>query len=152
MKLKLLLCLALVLSGACYSVRANDAAIDTSTNFATVKIASPQSINSSEFFGSAIFREQSTCFSLQVPVGFRQNGKSMETNSPVVQVWLLRTDGTTIPQSDESSLVTIGSIGNYSTDYIYYRFSKVPVNELAGVVININGKLYCQELKKTTKP
>jgi hypothetical protein len=50
-------------------------------------------------------------------------------------------------------VVTIGSIGDYSTDYMYYEFPKVPVNELSGVVVSVDGKLYCHKIEKSqSKP
>jgi hypothetical protein len=42
-----------------------------------------------------------------------------------------------------------GGFGNYSTDYMFYQFSKVPVNELSGVVVSLNGKLFCHEIERS---
>jgi hypothetical protein len=62
-------------------------------------------------------------------------------------------DGSSIPQLDKPSVISIGSIGDYSTDYMLYQFPKVPVSELSGVVVCLNGKLYCHEIEKSrSKP
>ena len=105
--------------------------------------------NVPEGLGAGFFRDQGTEFTVQWPVG---GGKIGEKRSPSaigsvnLQVWLLKVDGTSIPQVGKPSLISIGSIGNYENDYMVYRFSRVPTNEIAGIVVRVNGTLYCQEL------
>jgi hypothetical protein len=132
MKPKILLCLALVLSGGFDFCRADQANAITSTNLSVVEIVNPQGSVDLPNLGQAILREQPTDLSLQVPIGSRKNGEEFPiSNSSTLdlQVWLLKTDGTSIPQSDKASVVSIGSIGDFSTDYMFYHFPKVPANE-----------------------
>lgn len=118
----------------------------TNMNLADIKIVSPQGI-SLNGCGPAIFTEQSSCFSVQVPMGFLKNWKE-RSNKDVAQVWLLRKDGTLVPQIAEPFVYSLGTFGDYATDYQFYTFPKVVADELASVVVNCNGRLYCHELKK----
>lgn len=152
MKSKIILYFALVLSGNFILSRAAETNAIAVTNLSVVKIVNPQGSVDLPKLGQAIFREQSSNLSLQVPIGFRKNGEKLSmsnSNTLDLQVWLLKTDGTSIPQSDKPSVVTIGSFGDYSTDYMFYRFPKVPVNELSGIVVSVKGKLYCHEIEKS---
>jgi len=117
-----------------------------STN-ALVKIVSPQVSVDLPKLGHAIFREQASGFSLQVPIGFRENGNRTDTNRTDLQVWLLRTDGTVIPPLGNPSLIILDS-----TEYRFYEFSKVPADELSGVVASLNGKFYCREIEWSNHP
>jgi hypothetical protein len=154
MKPKIILCLALVLSGDYILSRAGETNAITSTNLSVAKIVNPQVSVDLPKLGHAIFTEQSPNFFLQVPIGYRKNGEPMSNSSNLdLQVWLLKTDGTSIPQSAKQSSVSVGSIGVDSTDYLIYQFSQVPVDELSGVVVSMNGKLYCHEIEKNqSKP
>jgi hypothetical protein len=149
MKFQVIICLALVLSG-CYNLsRADEPNAITSTDLSVSKIVNPQGSVDLQKIGQAIFREQSSGFSLQVPIGSRKNSEPMSNSRNLdLQVWLLKTNGTTIFPSGRPSELSIGGIGFYSTDYMLYEFSKVPANELAGIVISINGRLYCNEIEK----
>jgi hypothetical protein len=151
---KLILCLALVLSGGFIVSRADETNAIASTNSPIVKIVNFKGSIDLPKLGQAIFREQSSSFSLQVPIGGRKNAEPMSDSSNLdLQVWLLRTDGTSIPQLRKPSEGSIGSIGDYSTDYMFYEFQKVPVSELSGIVVSLSGKLYCHEIEKNqSKP
>jgi hypothetical protein len=149
MNAKILLCLPLVLTGAFMFSRAARASVIAPTNSSIIQIVNPQDSVELPKLGHAIFMEQSSGFSLQVPVGFRENGKRTDTNNPVLQAWLLKTDGMAVAQSGEPSIITMGSFGNYSTDFMFYQFSKVPENELSGVAVSVNGKLFCHEIERT---
>jgi hypothetical protein len=152
MKPKPVFCLALILSGNLIFSRASEPNAISSTNLSAVEIVNPQGSVDLPKLGHAIFREQTSNFSLQVPMGGRKNGKPMSNLSNLnLQVWLLKTDGTAIPQLESPSEISIGSIGDYSTDYMFYKFSKVPINELSGVVVGVNGKLYCHEIEKSPR-
>lgn len=111
------------------------------------KIVSPQGI-SLNGDGAAIFREQSSCYSVQVPMGFLKNWKERK-DSGAANVWLLRNDGTMVPQCARPFVFSQGTFGDYATDYQFYTFPKVPVDELAGVVVSFNGRLYCHEIQLT---
>lgn len=146
---KLLLCLALVLSGGFVLSHADETNAITSTNFSAAKVVSPQASVALPKLGQAIFKEQSSSFSLQVPIGGRKSGDPMSNPSKLdLQAWLLKTDGTSILPLGSPSEISIGGIGFYSSDYMFYEFPKVPANELASVVVSINGKLYRHEIEK----
>jgi hypothetical protein len=122
----------------------------TSTALSVAKIVNPQGSVDLPKLGQAIFRQQSSSFSLQVPIGSRKNGGQLSPSTNLdLQVWLLKTDGTSLLQLGNPSEISIGSLGDYSTDYMFYQFSQVPADELAGVVIRLNGRLYCHEIEKT---
>ncbi len=108
-------------------------------------IVSPQ-----ESAGHSFFRKQSSGFSLQVPIGSEKGGRTMQgsiTNTANVQAWLLKNDGTAVPQLERPSVISIGGVADYSNDYLFFDFSKVPASELAGVVVNKNGKFYCHAIE-----
>jgi hypothetical protein len=115
-----------------------------------VKLVSPQGIRLNGS-GPAIFREQSSCYSVQVPIGFLKNWRT-RSDADMAQVWLLRMDGTVIPQMAEPFVFSQGTWGDYARDYQLYTFPKVPVAELASVVVSCHGRLYCHEIKKTGEP
>jgi hypothetical protein len=114
------------------------------------KIVSPQGIQLNGA-GPAIFQEQSSCFSVQVPMGFLKNWKERK-NSRTAQVWLLKTDGTVVPQCVRPFVFSMGTLGDHATDYQFHAFPKVPVGELASVVVSFNGRLYCYEIRKLSEP
>jgi hypothetical protein len=116
------------------------------TNLSEIKVISPQGIRLNGS-GPAVFREQESCYSVQVPMGFLQNWK-MRREEDVPQVWLLRMDGTIVPQVAEPFVFSQGKLGDYATDYQLYTFPKVPVCELASIVVICLGRLYCHEIKK----
>jgi hypothetical protein len=122
----------------------------TNMNFSEVKVVSPQGIRLNGS-GPAIFREQSSCYSVQVPMGFLKNWRERR-DADVPQVWLLRTDGTVVPQIAEPFVFSQGTPGDHATDYQLYTFPKVPVHELASIVVNCHGRLYCHEIKKLEEP
>lgn len=115
-------------------------------NLSDTKLVSPQGIRLNGS-GPAIFREQSSCYSVQVPIGFLKNWRERR-DGDVPQVWLLRTDGTMVPQMAEPFIFSQGTLGDYATDYQFYTFPKVPVEDLASVVVSCHGRLYCHEIKK----
>lgn len=119
-------------------------------NLFEAKIVSPQGIalNGS---GSAIFREQSSCFSVQVPVGFLRDWRE-RAGGYLAHVWLLRRDGTSVPQCAEPFVFSLGTCGEHATDYEFYAFSKIPADELASVVVSCHGRLYCHEIRKASEP
>jgi hypothetical protein len=118
-------------------------------NLFEAKVVSPQGIalNGS---GPAIFMEQSACLSVQVPVGFLRDWR--KRNGPQVQVWLLRRDGTSVPQCAEPFVFSLGTFGEPAKDYQFYTFPKVPAAELASVIVSCQGRLYCHEIRKAVEP
>jgi hypothetical protein len=116
-------------------------------NLSNAKIVSPQGIQLNGS-GPAIFREQSSCFSVQVPIGLLKNWKERK-HADTVQVWLLRADGTQVPQCTEPFVFSVRTFGEHAKDYKLYTFPKVPEDELASVIVSYNGRLYCHEITKT---
>ncbi len=155
MNAKIIFCLALVLSGGLVLSRADETKAVAATNSSVVKIVNPQGSVDLPM-GQAIFSIQPSNFLLQVPIGGRKIGEILSMtnyNALDLQVWLLKADGASIPQLHKPSMSSIGSLGDYVTDYMDYEFPKVPVNELSGVVVRLNGKLYCHKIEKTgSKP
>jgi hypothetical protein len=68
-----------------------------------------------------------------------------------LQVWLLRTDGTTLAQARKPIHVR-GFAPGLSTAEMLFAFPPIPLQELAGVVVSVNGKLYVREIKATSTP
>jgi hypothetical protein len=118
-------------------------------NLSNLKIVSPQGIQLNGS-GPAIFREQSSCFSVQVPMGLLKNWKYRKS-ADSVRVWLLRIDGTQVPQCAEPFIFSIGTFGEHAKDYQFYTFPKVPDDELASVIVSYDGRLYCHEIRKITE-
>ena len=83
-------------------------------------------------------------------MGFLKNWKE-RNDANAIQVWLLKMDGTVAPQVAKPFVFSRGTAGNYATDYQFYTFPKVPVNELASVVVSYNGKLHCHEIQTLIK-
>src|ERR1700722_16796496 len=151
MSLKFLFCFALVLSGSFYFSWVARGGVLTTTNLPSGEMISPQESVSLPGLGAAILRDQGSGFSLQDPIAFRKDFRLISgsnTNTPDLQVWLLKTDGTLVPQHDRPSTINLGDIADFSTDYLFYTFSQVPEDELAGVVVSLNGKLYCHEIQR----
>jgi hypothetical protein len=119
-------------------------------NSSSAKIVSPQGIQLNGA-GPAIFQEQSACFSVQVPMGFLKNWKERKYTK-AVQVWLLKNDGTIVPQCARPFVFSIGTFGEHARDYQFYTFPKVPKEELASIIVSYNGRLYCHEIRKFSDP
>jgi hypothetical protein len=62
-----------------------------------------------------------------------------------LQVWLLKKDGTSVPQLNKPYLIGIGNAG-WDTDYMIYAFKKIPSSELAGIVVQVKGTLYSEAI------
>jgi hypothetical protein len=60
-----------------------------------------------------------------------------------IQVWLLRTDGTALAQSQAP--VSIGSATGVNT--MRFTFAPVPAKEVAGVVVSEDGTLFVRAIK-----
>jgi hypothetical protein len=100
-------------------------------------------------FGDILMTEQPTFYSVQVPVGSARADRKWtlaDLTGIGLQVWLLTADGAMIRQLQKPSLVTVGNFGNYGTVYMVYAFERNPTNDLARIVIQVNGKLYGREI------
>jgi hypothetical protein len=99
-------------------------------------------------FGHVLMSEQSTVYSVQLPIGSKSSSEKHEPLDPGslnLQVWLLKTDGTAIPKHGKPGEVEIGSMG-WDNYYMMYTFDKGSSNELAGIVVRAKEKLYVQEI------
>jgi len=105
-------------------------------------------------FGDVLMTKQPKFYSVQVPVGRTRVDRKWTPPDLAVnkgteeglQVWLLRADGTAIPQLHKPSPVTVGNFGSYGTTYMVYAFRRDPTNDLARIVIHVNGKLYGRKI------
>jgi len=83
----------------------------------------------------------------EVPAAARDATRQSRDLKPLsamrIQVWLLRTDGTALAQSQEP--VSIGSATGVNT--MRFTFAPVPARELAGVVVSEDGKLFVRVIK-----
>jgi hypothetical protein len=119
-------------------------------SLSNAKIVSPQRIQLNGA-GPAIFQEQSSCFSVQIPIGFLKNWKERK-DAEAAQVWLLKTDGTLVPQCARPFVFSMGALGEDARDYQFNAFTKVPEEELASVIVSYDGRLYCHEIRKFSQP
>lgn len=78
------------------------------------------------------------------------NGKTNPNPKPLsgmaIQLWLLRTDGTAVPQHGKPGFVGLSNMGEV-TDMMSLLFEDAPTKDLAGVVVSVNGKFYVREIK-----
>jgi hypothetical protein len=92
------------------------------------------------------FTEQPTVFTAQMVVDSYRNGEKHATpNVSDLQAWLLRADGTSIPQSGKPDVIGISNAG-YTDESLVFTFQKKSKNEVAGVVLSKGGKLYCRAI------
>jgi len=94
--------------------------------------------------------EQPTLFTVQTVVASYRDDEKHAT--PKVselhrQVWLLRADGTSIPQLNKPNVIGIGS-GGYVDESLIFTFQKKSTDAVAGIVVSVDGKLYCQAIEK----
>jgi hypothetical protein len=62
-----------------------------------------------------------------------------------IQVWLLKSDGTSLPQREKPANLGIGNAGS-DTDIMLFSLDDAPPKDVAGVVVRANGKLYIHEI------
>jgi hypothetical protein len=107
--------------------------------------------------GALLVREQETCITVQVPVDARLQAPlgAVDTRPrPDVaklslQVWLLKADGTVVlQQSADSAPSMIGNAGAENW-FVMFRFTKLPVAEITGIVFRQAGKMYTQQIAAT---
>lgn len=83
-------------------------------------------------------------FTVQVPVPPRAS--RTDVSALGFQVWLLKADGTVVPQvSADPAPGMIGSgLGEYW--FVTFHFSKAPIADIIGIAFRKQGKLYSQEI------
>jgi hypothetical protein len=57
-----------------------------------------------------------------------------------VQVWILRSDGTSVPRIGPTTHIGVGS-GGYQQDKMQFQFMRIPSTELSGVVVSVDGRM-----------
>ena len=76
-------------------------------------------------------------------------GAEPEPKNPASQVWLLRADGTAIPQASKPNTITISN-GGAITPCIIYTFPRSAATDALAVVVSVDGQLFIEAL--TSKP
>src|SRR5580693_1570431 len=66
------------------------------------------------------------------------------------QVWLLRADGTSVAQRPK--MPCVGDRAGVVTDTACFSFDDAPRQDVAGVVVSVDGKLYVREIKANPAP
>jgi hypothetical protein len=113
--------------------------------------------NGPDQLGPLLVSDQIASITVQVPVKGRLQsppGTADTRPSPDVaklglQVWLLRADGTVVPQRDAdrgASMIGTGGIENW---FVMFHFAKVQLAEITGIVFRKEGKLYSQQIAVT---
>jgi hypothetical protein len=64
-----------------------------------------------------------------------------------IQVWLLKTDGTSVPHIPGVVTGVSQSTDNRGSLSVGYKFDRIAAGELAGVVVSFKGKLLVREIK-----
>ena len=86
--------------------------------------------------------------SLSGPSSLLYFGNTPKALSPTdIQVWLLRTDGTSVPHIPGIVTGAGRSAGNRGNLSVGYKFDRVPAGELAAVVISYKDTLSVREIE-----
>jgi len=92
---------------------------------------------------NVIFQKPS--FTVQMVVASRRMGDPIPKVSELHrQAWLLRPDGTLIPQSRKPMLGGGGG-GGYMEYSLTFQFENEATNEVAAIMVRVGSKLYCRE-------
>jgi hypothetical protein len=77
-------------------------------------------------------------------------GGEPEPKNPASQVWLLKADGTAIPQSSKPNTITISN-GGAVTPCIIYTFPRSAATDALAVVVSVEGQLFVEALASKPK-
>ena len=77
-------------------------------------------------------------------------GSEPEPKNPASQVWLLRADGTAIPQASKPNTITISN-GGAVTPCIIYTFPRSAATDAVAVVVSVEGQLFIEALASKPK-
>lgn len=113
--------------------------------------------NGPDQLGSLVVSTQIASITVQVPVKGRLQSPpgTVDTRpSPDVaklglQVWLLRADGTVVPQKDADRGASVIGGGGIENWFVMFHFANVPLAEITGIVFRKEGKLYSQQIAVT---
>ena len=136
MKTTSIVCALLVLLSA-IAVRPAD--FSTQTTIIDLKIP--------DGLGRVALTDQRSVITVQVTIEERRpsdNGSRVEAAKHGLQVWLLKGDGSVAVQKGVPVPVRIGN-GLGEATHVMFSFAKIPLNEISGVVMRKDGKLYCGE-------
>ncbi|HTB84706.1 MAG TPA: hypothetical protein VK742_13705 [Candidatus Sulfotelmatobacter sp.] len=161
MKPKLLLGLALILSGGLFGRAtangqfsskprepANEALASGATHFGA-EILKPRSIELAIPSFDVVFWGQTNLYGVRIVWdGQRDNEPIKQPDSSIrnIQVWLLQSDGTCISQIEKPGFCWVGNLG-YVHDEMIFAYSRAPTNEVVGMVLRYRGKLYCKDIE-----
>ena len=65
-----------------------------------------------------------------------------------LRVWLLRADGTAVAQTQPPNNVSVGNAGVFE-DSMNFTFAATAREELRGVVVELNGRMFVREIPAT---
>jgi hypothetical protein len=77
-------------------------------------------------------------------------GAEPEPKNPSSQVWLLRADGTAIPQAGKPNTITISN-GGTITPCIIYSFPRSAATDAVAIVVSVEGQLLVEALASKPK-
>jgi len=83
------------------------------------------------------------------PVGAAASPKMKTPSQIKTEVWILRRDGSTVPRANTVALTPpeLCTIG-VCTAYKVLDFENAPADQIAGVVVSIDGKLYVRDFDR----
>lgn len=106
---------------------------------------------------SLVISDQSASITVQVPalsrsqapLGTVDHRRAPEVPKLGLQIWLLKADGTVVPQKDvDRGASFIASMGTEQWFVMFY-FAKVPLAQITGIVFLKEGKLYSRQIAAT---
>ena len=106
---------------------------------------------------SLMLCRQSASFVVWVRGSFQDSPKGPDVLGGLrLQIWLLRTDGTSVPPAGKPALMRFVQSEPVSwprgkpryQDSMMYIFGDVPTRDLDGIVVRVEGKLYCFKITK----
>ncbi len=77
-------------------------------------------------------------------------GSEPEPKNPSSQVWLLRADGSAIPQTSKPNTIPISN-GGVVTPCIIYSFPRSAATDAVAVVVSVEGELFVEGLASKPK-
>jgi hypothetical protein len=100
-------------------------------------------------YGVTLSQQGWKVIAVQVQVGSAKDSEHKSESSFGVppQIWFLRTDGTSIPPKGKPDFIGISN-GGYVDYSMVYNFANVRTQDVAGIVVSVDGKLYYRQVPK----
>jgi hypothetical protein len=110
-----------------------------------------------DHLGSLVLSQQDASITVQIPVenrlqaplGARETRPSPDVGKLGLQVWLLKSDGTVVPQQSADRGASFIAGAGAENWFVMFHFAKVPRGEITGIVLRKEGKLYSQDIAAT---